>query len=226
MARTRTAAELISDARQRADAEANLARHPDPEVLRYVNQGCAEVYDLLVEARGRSYYAGEPVAITTTSDTVAYDLPGDFYRLVGVRRQDGEALVSYDMIDEAQLSYDLGTATYPAAYQLRGSKIRLLPKHNAGTTILVTYVPSFTDLVDDDDTFDGINGWEEYVVAYAARRMALKDESFELAASMNEDLASVRERIQRLAPNRDVFRPERIADVRGWAAIGRLTRWG
>lgn len=116
--------------------------------------------------------------------------------------------------------------TRPLFYQLRrttagANKLAVLPEHEAGLSIVVDYVPAFTDLTDaSNSTFDGINGWEEYAVAFAARCMAVKDEAWQLAQAMEGEMARLKQRILRLAPKRDMHRARRVKDVRG------PQRWG
>ncbi len=76
-------------------------------------------------------------------------------------------------------------------------------------------------------TFDGINGWEEYLVCFAARCALLKDDERELAGEMLQEMERLKLRIQALAPKRDMHRARRVKDVRGGrfpAWLGR--RWG
>lgn len=224
MARTRSGAALIDDAYMRSDTEGATDRHPRPSVLRYVNQGAAELYDLLIAARGPDYFRKDPAqSITTTADTTAYTLATDFYMLISVWKSGdtGEPLVPFTSHEEPGLrsgSYAVGDPTH---YQLRRSgsganTIAVLPPHDAGDTIVVDYVPAFVDLTDAvGSLFDGINGWEAYVVDFAAHEIAIKDEEFQLAAVLEKSMAKMRVRITGLAPRRDMHRAKRVKDVRG-----------
>lgn len=218
MARTRSLAELRADAYKRADVEGASDRHPSTDVTRYVNQGIAELYDLLVEARGRSYYrkgGGHP--LTTAANTTRYALPADFYRLISVRvtNAGGDVLAPFRAEDEPALREAGASTDWPTHYELQDGYIELLPAHRAGSTVRLDYVPVATQLAADGDTFDGINGWEEYVVAFAARCMAFRDEERELARDLEGEMMRLTKRIQKLAPTRDTFRAERVKDVRG-----------
>lgn len=216
MARGRKLSALRDDAYKRADCQGATKRHPPADVTRYVNQGGAALYDLMVEARGRSYFRKSPAReITTTADTSAYDLPDDFYRLISVRRRNGENLFAFAPDEEAELRRTDRSSQYPTHYELRKSTIELLPLHSPGSVIVLDYVPAYTDLVDDDDELDGVDGWEEYVVCFAARCMAVKDDEGGLVQALDRDLAMLERRIAKLAPKRDGFRPERVKDVRG-----------
>lgn len=221
MSRSRSGADLIDDAYKRSDNEGATDRHPRADVLRYVNQGCAEVYDLLIEARGRAYFrSATPWTITTVAGTLAYTtgFPASFYRLIGVRIDDvfGEPLTPMMPQEEAELAASNAPSTYPTHYDLRPNGIALLPRHVAGKSVIVDYVPAFTDLTDSLlSLFDGINGWEEYAVCFAARCMAVKDEEWQLVAALDADMRRLRERIATLAPKKDAFRARRVQDVRG-----------
>lgn len=234
MARTRTLTLMRADAYKRSDNEgtdASDGRHPTADVTRYINQGCAELWDLLIEARGADYYrAATPQTITTTEDTSSYALEAGFYLLISVRIAEtgGGPLVPFTSQEEPELRDDLGSTGWPTHYQLRRSAatssqntICLLPTHDAGLSIVVEYVPSFTDLSADGDLFDGINGWEEYAVCYAARCMATKDEEWQLVQALDRDMARLADRIKKLAPKRDMHRARRVTDVRGPRAMAR-----
>jgi len=217
MARTRTGAELIDDSYKRADLVAATDRFPRTEVLRYVNQGGAALYDLLIEARGRAYYAVKPAStITTTASTSRYTLPTAFYRLSSVRvgGAGGYTLSPFTPQDEPWLRDPGATAPKPTHYEIQPGYIELLPLHSAGESVVVDYVPYFTDLADSSNTFDGINGWEEYVVDFAARCMLIKEDELQLVGKIEQDMAKLEMRISKLAPGRDAFRAERVKNVR------------
>lgn len=236
MARTRTLANMRSDAYKRSDNEgtdASDGRHPTADVTRYVNQGCAELWDLLIEARGPEYYRVSPsYSITTTADTDSYTLPAAFYMLISVRLSGdmGAPLVPFTAQDEPVLRHTDRQGGLPTHYQLQRTnatssqnKLVVLPEHDANLTLVVDYVPSFTDLSADGDLFDGLNGWEEYAVLFAARCMAVKDEEWELVRALDSDMDRMRQRIMRLAPKRDMHRARRVKDVRGPVAMAK--RW-
>lgn len=235
MARNRSGADLIDDALLRADVQEATDRHPRPEVLRHVNQGRAELYDILVEARGKAYFrSATPWTVTTTADTTLYTsgFPATFYRLISVRVTDadghgGAPLEPLQPQEEAWM-LDPDAEGWPTHYDMRPNGIGIYPEHDADLRVVVEYIPCVTDLADDSATTnaDGVNGWEEYVVEFAARRIAKKDGDMELIADCDREMARLKERIKRLAPNRDTFRARRVQDVRGpRMMLGRGGRW-
>ena len=220
MSRTRTLAELREDVRKRADVESETARHPNADLTRYINQGGAALRDLLIEARGRTYFRkATPLTIATTTAT-RYALGSDFLRLISVRLSGsgGYLLEPFTPQDEAWLREPTNTATRPTHYELQPDYIELLPATNGGHTVVVEYIPAFADLSGDNDPLEGYDGWEEFVVDFAACCVLTKDDEQEALASVRKDMTVLAGRIARLAPTRDAFRAERVKDVRqaGW----------
>jgi hypothetical protein len=217
---SRLPADLIEDARKRADAEGAIDRHPSADVQRYLDEGKTELYDIVLEVRGRQFYRKNPPhTITTLAGTTRYALPSDFYELISVRRSGagGENLEAFTPTDEPWLREPSASGLYPSHYELQPGYIELLPSPMAGVSIIVEYVPHCGPL-DNDGTptaFDGINGWEKYLVLYAAREMCVKDDELQLAAKHEADMANIASRVRTQARRRDAFRPERVKDSRG-----------
>lgn len=223
MARSRSGQDLVNDAYRRSDNESATDRHPRVDVLRYVNQGGAELWDLLIEARGPEYYQGTPKSITTTASTTSYALDTTFYLMISAYLDDdaGMPLLPFSSQEEPMLRNTSASSAGPFYYQLRRStaganSIVILPEQTAGQTVVVNWVPAFTDLTDGASSyFEGVNGWEEYIVCFAARCMATKDEEWPLAKELENEMARLRSRILKLAPKRDMHRARRVKDVRG-----------
>lgn len=229
MARTRQLLEMRDDAYKRADEENNTARFPTDEVDRYVNQGIAAVYDLLVDARGQEYYEATPAdTVMTTAQT--YPLPSTFYQLIKARIIVG-VRQSWDLEPftnaEESIIEDAQTASGPLYYQLRAGNIYVSPIPTAGLTLRIRYVPASPVIPSSPGTgtFDGINGWEEYAVLYAAKCMATKNAEWDTVQALSAELAAMQQRIKGLAYRRDRGHPERIQDVRGERFHRRWRHW-
>ena len=223
MARSRALSEMVDEAYRLTDTEGEEDRHPRPEVIRWVNKGLLELYDLLVEARGRDYYRAS-ASITLVAGTVDYPLPSDFYKLVSLRNETGGALQPYDPAQDAELrDGSIQYSASPRYYQLRGANVTMLPTPGSGT-VVVDYVPAFADLTTETATFDGVSGWEDYASLWAAKRIATKNEDYELVGVLSQEMAALGERIAKLAPKRDAGAPRRVRDVRSQTAHTN-TRW-
>lgn len=221
MARSRSGQDLINDSYKKADLEAFTDRYPRTEVLRHVNQGGAELWDILLDARGKAFARSPtPWEFETTTETIEYttDFPEDFLELLSIRLKCPfpQMLRPLASPEEAFLRMDNGSNAYPEFYELIPGGIQLFPEHQAGLCIVVEYAMRYDDLSDSpSSSFDGVSGWEEYMVCHAAREMALKEGELEFARLMENDKAVLKERIKKRAPNRDAYRARRAKDIRG-----------
>ena len=225
MARARTLTLIADEAYRYADCVGMTDRHPRADVVRWCNQGLTELYDALVMARGLDWYRTTGT-IALVDGTSSYSLPAAFYQLLGVRMNDGGALQPFTQADAAELRDGYVTSgSGPRYYQLGGSSIVFLPTPGTGT-ITLDYVPAFVDLADNSsDTFDGVNGWEDYASLWAAKRMALKDADETRVALLSGELTAIGMRVRALATRRDAGTPRQVKDVRGQAAHARWRWW-
>lgn len=144
-----------------------------------LTNGClAELYDLLVAARGHEYYESD-ADLSIVSGTSRYDLPADFYQLLSVRlywsSTDIEELHQMGIRERSRYErlpfFDRWT---PKAFRLRGTQtasarsLELMPIPTQAVTANVRYIPTFQPLADDAAVFDGVNGWEDLVALKAA----------------------------------------------------------
>ena len=315
--RTRQFSELQADAYKLADLEGFTDRYPASEVGRYINQGNAECWDLLVAARGFAYFGktfyqlntavvtgttppaivftgapnvgpsgtfalvldiivGGPLATSTfrfstdagntwsatfftaasvqlgttgvyanfpagtynadnlyamtatkpncVTNTQSYSLPADFYKLHQLTLTNGRNFaLTLDPVNHIDKPYFLASgqnSSSPGFYEIRNNYFDLWPAPDSTYTINLSYVPSATFLVNDTDTFDGINGWEDYGTHWAARKMLLKEGDIEVANLVTQDLNKLGQRITNMAADRDIGAPARVQDARGalsWA---------
>jgi hypothetical protein len=207
-----TLAQIRTQARQRADMEISQFV-TDSELTNYVNSSIAELYDILV-SRFEDYY------ILDTPQTVAngaseLTIPADFYKLKGLDYDVGggqyETVRSFQFVERNE-TFDPGFGTLPRMrYRVLGSVIKLTPPEFAPGNYRIWYIPRFTPLVLDADTFDGINGWTEYVVVDCAIKMLNKEESD--ASAFREQKQKLLDRIEAMAADRDAGEPQTIVDM-------------
>lgn len=228
MASSVTLAQLRLDARLYSDQRPETTESfiTPTELTRLVNIKARELYDMLVGARGSDYYATE-TTLAIVGGTSRYNLPADFYELASVTlewsTQDHELVfpvgstrlrVSYEANWKKWSRYDL------KAYKLRASQIEFLPVPNSNVTCRLQYVPTFIDMVNDSDTFDGINGWEKMIALGVAIEMRAieKRPSGDLMALYQEQVG----RIESLKSERDAEAPleiideQRLRERQGW----------
>ena len=207
-----TLAQLKLRARERGDM-VNSRFISETELNSYINASVSELYDLLIATRGENYYINNSL-ISTVSGTASYNLPSDFLKLMGV-----DCIIannqSVDMKEfnwkERNLYSD--PSFINSRYQLRGGSITLMPVPTSVQSIKVWYIPKPTTLAVDADSFEGINGWEEYIIIDVAIKMRVKEESpVQELMIAKQDMKS---RIQQASAGRDSINPPRVQDVSG-----------
>jgi hypothetical protein len=206
-----TLASLITQTRQRADIEGSQVV-TDSELTGYINSSIKELYDILVSTY-EDYYLSETTATVTTGDSIT--LPTDFYKLRGLDYAEGSVyypVLPFKFSQRNQQNVELFSAT-PAVksrYRVQGSVIKLVPAAAAAGTYRVWYIPRAAELSLTTDTFDGINGWEEFVIVDAAIKCMIKQElGTQELEKQKKDLIR---RIEAMAPNRDADAPACIKD--------------
>ncbi len=242
--------DLMTRVRRRADIENAQDRFPDSEVLSELNEGIAELWDEVLRARGKPFYR-ITIPMTATGGTPLFQLPGNFYQLVGVETTAPGTLVGYPLeefqeADHASLlsmsaqgwagrvpyryasrfGYGGGYAGSPQAPGV--DYLEILPTPQASTIFNVHYVPTspmFTGVA--GEMFDGFGGWEEFAVLEAAMRLSEKDADAEKAATLGAKKDALRSRIQGMAPKRDRTAPSKVSDTYSarTRAFGRGARW-
>lgn len=215
-----TLSELKVRAREAADMVSSTFIE-DPELTRYINASAQELYDLLIAAYGQEYYLAED-SIPVVSGTDTYDLAADFYKLLGVdlilSASGNEAVTLHpyalserNKFNNSYLTVSNSNGSVRARYRLQNNKIKLIPEPSGGYSLNIHYIPAMTKFVADPDTFDGVNGWEEYIVIDAAIKMLRKEESDISALTFEKN--DMLKRIEAMASSRDVGMSESVSDV-------------
>lgn len=214
-------------------AEANMEGSEfisDAQIGLWLTDAARSLYNLLLRHKGQSYYArrtAPPLAVSAGAAEVS--LPSDFYQLLGVRHRpvggtagaQDRKLVQCDAADFA--AFGAGGQGSPTHYNLRGmfaidgattatEIIELFPTPNAAGLLVVDYVPSFRVVSAGAVSYDGVNGWEQWMVYDVAARMLHKegnDVGFCLAQR-----ARVEEDVRALSSRRD-RQPAAMIDVKG-----------
>ena len=205
---------LIDKARKRADME-NTDFVTDDEITDYINAGYRELYNLLVSKYDSDYFVADPYTITGDGSADSFDLPTDFFKLLGVDMQsNGEwvALRPFSFADRNKYSLAsfVGSSVL-TRYRVRGNSLWLTPTPANGAAFRLWYVPRFTELEESDDVMTGVNGWEEYVITHAAIEMKDKEESD--VTILLAKKSSIKAEIESISPNRDAGGPDVVTDT-------------
>ncbi len=210
---------LIARARQRADMPvAGFVADDANGIYAWINEGVQKLQELLVKA-----YGSEFVETSTTFNTVAgttdYNLPADMLAFYGIDLSIGGlefALLPYEQGERNLYKNQsaLGSIRARPRYKLSGKAtgvIRLLPAPDGAYTARIWYAPSATLLTTGADTVNFPNGWERYVVVYAAIQMLMKEESD--VRELRTELNKMEQELEEISQRRDADRPHHAVDV-------------
>lgn len=177
MAKTKTLLVLRTEIRNRGDFQDPY--FTDAEVNAYINDSIAALWDIIIAADPTRYVEQDNISVV--SGTRSYNLPSDFYLLQGVELTDSAAPSGYRTIHKYNWNERndgiLSSVKWDARYEVRGSKIRFHPTPTWTDTVQIHYIPTATVLTDNDDTFDSINSWSEWVILDACVKCADKEET-------------------------------------------------
>lgn len=188
----------------------------------WINEGAAILYDLQIAAYGEDYFMADPVEFNTVSGTDLYSFSTigitDFYKLAGVDFVLGpnnvKTLKPFTFHDRNRGTGAFAWTAYNylgIRYRLRGSKLWFAPAPLGAYTIRVHYVPVFTKMDDDADTFEAQNNWETYIINYAARKALIKEESD--VSEIERDMQRLEDHVESMAANRDIGEEMPATDV-------------
>ncbi len=129
-----------------------------------------------------------------------------------------------------------GDWTWPVFiyYDFWQNSLHFIPTPNGQYPVRLWYVPTAQRMTLNDggnpagslSVMDGINGWEEYVIDWAAKKCAQRDENFDLANSLLADLKETEAHILSMASSRNPTEAPRTRVIRGrlWSP-GVPRRW-
>lgn len=212
-------ADLRLQAQQRSDM-VNSQFISTTEWNRMISQSCKELYDILIQKFGDDYYVASTYTYTTANGQQLYPLPADFYKLflVEVALNPGDAnswvtIKKFERIQQNLWNYPNVYTFYGITnlrYRVDGQNLHIVPLPTGGQTLRLTYAPRPQVLMADTDAFDGISGWEEYVVVDAAIKACIKEETD--ASALYAQKKDLLKRIEEAAENRDIALPETVSD--------------
>lgn len=175
---------MRTEVRRRANQETSdqaNALITDAEINSLLNYFLKRVYNKLASASEQNYYRSQTTLVTSANQSL-YPLLVQFMRLISVSFQLGpsDKIPIYPYLESERHLYDyLGwwDRINPVSYQLQGSNINFIPLPQGNYNILINFIPTYTPLVLDADTFDGISGFEEAAIWEAVAACNNKDET-------------------------------------------------
>jgi hypothetical protein len=188
--------QILDRCKQESD-NVNSSFVSDAEWAHYIGQSYAELFGLVVQAYGNDYFVADPHIITTDGTNYLYDLPADFFKLLGVDLQ----------VQGAQQWVTLKPFVFAERNNFAGPS----PIPMAGQTVRLWYAPLPPTFDSGEDLPDNLAMWSEYIVIDAAMKAMAKEESDTSVLAQRK--AAITARINAEAENRDAGSSARIADV-------------
>jgi len=192
MARNVTVQSIVDRARIHADQRGSGFIR-DSELLLLFNEVYGELYDELVGAYEN--YFMDTATVTLAPGTTFYDLPTDFYKLLGIDYKVNNdtyiTLYNFNEIDRNN--------TFVSNSSIPAGELRL------------RYVPApqvFTSLT---DTFDGVAGWDRLLSLLLAIDMLDAEETD--STPLYRKYQRTLKRINDMAAPRDAGMPARVGDI-------------
>lgn len=201
MARTVTLSQLRTDIRNQADIVGESARHSDTLLLRLINQSI-QYFRRKLSIEGAQHYLTNAAGLLgsgTTSPFPFYVLnisafnPG-VVRVFGVDITVQSSVYSLTHVPFTSRN-DYGntnTTGTPVAWTiLQTAKLAILPASDQPYPYNVWYLPVLADLEEDADEFDGVEGWEEFIVWDVTTKLIMRDQypaAFQMAVEKRNEM--------------------------------------
>jgi len=218
MARTRRRAALRQEIRDRGDLQA--PRHDQDYLDRMLDQGHAEFHRMIVSVCPDQFLElktydipadligadGDELALPTSPDA-------EFYKENGVDVSEGGRwypLRRHRHSERNQLQ-DTGVEKMVTKYRVMGNVLKLRPTPSWTSQVRLWYVPAAAPFSDDATSFDGINGYDEYLILWCVIRGKMRDRYD--ATEFERQLMELKFRIIEEYSDRGESEPDRVRDV-------------
>lgn len=224
MSRTVTLTQLLLDVRNQADIVGATARHDDTLLTRLINQSIQRFRERL-SVEGVQHYLTNTTGLLTAGVTSPYpfsvlDLSAaapNIVRTYSVDIDIGGVLKTLHHVQFDERSRYCGsliTAEPIAWCHIQTTLLAIMPAPSFEYQYTVWYLPKLADLTAGADTFDGVAGWEDFIVWDVVSRLVVRDQypqAFAMVEQTKQDLW------------RDILRSSRkvtAAPVVGYDSLG------
>jgi hypothetical protein len=199
--------ELIAKCRREADMEGSDFIS-DAAIGDWLNDEHRVLQNLLLRHKGQAFFATRKT-IATAGGSAFVNLPSDYFELLAARlvmSAGDERPLSQVQDSQIYAARSLGSGA-PRLYRHAGmfavdgapaatEQLELFPKPNAVYSIDLDYVPAFRVVTSGTVQYNGINGWEMFMVYRVAARMLHKDGNdpkfcLGMAARIEEDIRAL-----------------------------------
>lgn len=208
MSRTRTLTQMLTDVRWQADQLGAVLRNDDTGITRALNQSIQRYREWLSEE-------GNPLYLTPHSGTFAVGATAPYsfgtvdmssWSPTPVHVYSLEMTVNGRVLDVPQIPFEqrndyqsryadpiLGNQSgFPVGFFRQQSTLGIVPPPSGAYPYTAWYMPLLPDLVSGGDTFDGVAGYEEWLVWDVLVKLVVREREGELYAIATAE----RERLQ------------------------------
>lgn len=191
MARVRTLAEMRQDLRWQADQLGATLRHTDSDLTRVINQSIQRWREWVSEQ-------GWPIFLTPHSGVLPVGpTPPYAFAVIDFPEWDPtpvhiyflECTVNGQILDVPQIPFEQrnqyqgifgptptgSTQSIPVGFIRFNNSIGIVPPPQSAYPYTLWYMGLFPDLVNEDDEFDGIVGWEEWLTWDCLIKIIVRD---------------------------------------------------
>lgn len=205
---TETVANIITRARQRADAETTTPSadfSTDAEALNYLNESGKRLWDLILSSGGSDLLA-RPATLTAPT----YALPADFYKALAVESYVDGRWTPLRHVPFQERNADVADHRLPG-YRL-GTALWLFPENHTAGDLRLWYVPHWTiATLAGGPPLTMFGGYDDYLVFDVAMGIVAKEErDVSFLLSMHN---SARDRVRTAVAQLKLADTDRVADV-------------
>jgi len=206
--------DLVTKVRARGEYRAPFIT--DVMLKDWINDSLPALFDLMLEDGPLRFKTHKDISII--SGKAEYDLPDNFYKLVGVDVVVSSAPTGFRQVDRMDWhdrhrylyeSNDIYSGRYDIIDERR---IVVYPSPAYNATWRIHFVPNAAKLEEDEDTFDSVNSWTEWVVLDVAMKCATKKNDGRYAEY--RDAQTRTEKRILLNVTQDTYKPKTVANVR------------
>jgi len=221
MALTRTCLQLETEARQRADKVGSSFRD-SAAFKRYLSASCRTLVSKLERI---SDYWATTVAIATVANTATTAVPTDMWKALSLRVTLNGTRVRLDEASVDEIDIEVTPTGWLSGdvprFRVRAGSFYWVPIPTAVHSITLDYVPTtifrngatpISEFSADADTFDGIFGWEQWVVLDTAAKVLTDEGKGDAAQVLRQEQQMVLSELIQAASHRSGEDAPRIRD--------------
>jgi hypothetical protein len=201
LARNVTLGQLKADVMDQADIAGSTARNSPTLLTRLINQSIQHFREKLSIEGAQHYLVSTSGTLSagTTSPYAFYVLDLSAVSPSIVRCFGVDITVQNDVIPLTHVPFasrnDYGGTDaqgIPAAWAvLNTAKLAILPGSGSAYPYVVWYLPVLADLSADADTFNGVAGWEDFIVWDVVTKLIVRDQypqAFQMALAKRDEM--------------------------------------